>query len=97
MLSSILIKGKEDGTQSINYENWLLPLESILPALKFTKQDLPDGKWQLRSPALLIQIDQKIFASDPELGLVITPKQIQKLFCLKSKFNLIEYAIEFEI
>ena len=97
VISSISVKAKEDGTKAINYDNWLLPLEPILQALKFTKQDLPDGKWQLRSSYLFVQVDPHKFINDPELGLAITPKQIEELLGIKSKFNLIEYAVEFEL
>jgi Carboxypeptidase regulatory-like domain len=90
---SVLIRGKEDGTQAINFENWLVPYDAIIQALKLNVTTLPDGQLEVRSPGVVTRIDPKKLRSDPELGLVFSIQDLQTLFGVKAEFDIKEYAI----
>jgi hypothetical protein len=91
---SILVRGREDGSQAIDFANWLLPYDAVIQGLKFTAKPLPDGQVELRSPGLVKRIDPTKLRTDPELGLVFSVQDLQDLFQVKAEFNLNEYAIE---
>jgi hypothetical protein len=71
---SVIIRGQEDGTQAINFENWLLPFDDVIQALKLDLKNLPDGQLEVRSPGIITRIDPKKLRNDPELGLVFSFK-----------------------
>ncbi|MEO1432293.1 MAG: hypothetical protein AAFV71_25150 [Cyanobacteria bacterium J06633_8] len=56
---SILIRGYEDGSKAINFDNWLLPFDDVLSALKIIKTTLDEGQLELRSPGLVKRINPK--------------------------------------
>ena len=97
VIDSILVRGKEDENQVIDFENWLLPYNFIIQALKFSSKVLPDGQIELRSATLVTRINPKKLANDPQLGIVFSVQDLETLFGVKAKFNIIEYAIELDI
>lgn len=94
---SVLVRGKEDGSQSIDFENWLLPYDTIIQALKLNVTTLPDGQLELRSPGVVTRIDPKKLRTDPELGLVLAIQDLQTLFGVTAKFDINEYAIILDV
>lgn len=94
---SVMIRGKEDGTQAINFKDWLVPFEDVVRGLNFSLQNLPDGQIEVRSPGLVTRIDPKKLRTDPELGLVFSIQDLDSLFGIKAKFDVIEYAIELDV
>nr|MDJ0677539.1 carboxypeptidase regulatory-like domain-containing protein [Calothrix sp. MO_167.B42] len=50
VIPSILIRGKEDGLQAIDFDNWLLPYDTVIKVLKLKVTNLPDGQLEMRSP-----------------------------------------------
>jgi len=97
VISSILVRGKEDGSQAIDFNNWLLPYDSVLQALKFSTNILPDGQVELRSPGLVTRIDLKKLRTDPELGTVFSVQELQTLFGVSAEFDINEYAIRLQV
>ncbi len=94
---SILVRGQEDGTQAINFENWLLPYDAVIEGLKLKVTTLSDGQLEVRSPGIVTRIDPKKLRTDPELGLVFATPDLQTLFGVTAKFDINEYAIELEV
>lgn len=94
---SILVRGREDGVQAIDFSNWLLPYDAVIQSLKFTSKSLPNGQVELRSPNLVKQIDPTKLRTDPELGLVFSVQDLQDLFQVKAEFDLNEYAIQLQV
>jgi hypothetical protein len=94
---SVIIRGQEDGTQAINFDNWLLPFDDVIQALKLDLKNLPDGQLEVRSPGLVTRINPKKIRNDPELGLVFSIQDLDTLFGIKAKFNINDYAIELDV
>lgn len=90
---SVLVRGRENGAQAVSFENWLLPYDTVIQALKLNTKALPDGQVEVRSSGLITRIDLTKLRTDPELGLVLSIQEIRTLFGVQAEFNLIEYAI----
>ncbi len=94
---SVMVRGLEDGTQAIDLENWLVPFDAVLETLDLSIKTLPDGQLEVRSSGIVTRIDPKKLATDPELGLVFSIKDLDTLFGVKAKFDIIEYAIDLDV
>ncbi|MBG1270304.1 carboxypeptidase-like regulatory domain-containing protein [Nostoc sp. WHI] len=94
---SILVRGKEDGSQAIDFANWLLPYNAVIQGLKLNVTTLPDGQLEMRSPGVVTRIDPKKLRTDPELGLVFSIQDLQTLFGVTAKFDISEYAIVLDV
>ncbi|WP_425525992.1 carboxypeptidase-like regulatory domain-containing protein [Halotia branconii] len=94
---SILIRGQENGSQAINFANWLLPYDAVISALKLNVTTLPDGQLEVRSPGIVTRINPQKLRTDSELGLVFSIQDLQTLFGVAATFDINEYAIVLEI
>ncbi len=92
---STLIRGYEDGSKAVNFDNWLLPFDDVLSALKITKTTLDDGQLELRSPGLVKRINPKDLKTDAELGLVISVADIKNILGVPTEFDIAKYAVVF--
>ncbi len=92
---STLVRGFEDGSKAVNFDNWLLPFDDVLSALNITKTDLDDGQLELRSPGLVKRINPKDLKIDAELGLVISVADIKTILGVPTEFDIIKYAVVF--
>ncbi|BAY38331.1 hypothetical protein NIES2111_26780 [Nostoc sp. NIES-2111] len=97
VIPSTLVRGKENGTEVIDFENWVLSYEAVIQALKLNVTTLADGQLEVRSPGVVTRIDPKKLRSDAELGLVFSIADLQRLFGVTAKFDIKEYAIVLEI
>ncbi|MCC5658129.1 carboxypeptidase-like regulatory domain-containing protein [Nostoc sp. XA010] len=93
----LLVRGEEDGTKAIDFENWLIPYDAVIEALKLNVTTLNDGRLEIRSSGIVTRINPKDLRNDPELGLVFSIQDLQKLFGVKSQFDINEYAIVLDI
>ncbi|MGB7444156.1 MAG: carboxypeptidase-like regulatory domain-containing protein [Coleofasciculaceae cyanobacterium] len=91
----VLVRGKEDGMQAIDFSNWLVPYEAVIQVLKLDVTPLQDGQIEVRSPGLVTRIDPSQLGNDPELGLVLTIKEVRTLLGVPVEFDINEYAIIF--
>jgi hypothetical protein len=96
VLSGVLAKGNEDGSQAVNFEEWLIPYESFLKAFSFTVTPLPNGNVQLRSPGLVKEFDPKLLIADSDIGDALSIAEIRRQFMVEIKFDIDSYAIVFE-
>ncbi|QOV23884.1 MSCRAMM family protein, partial [Anabaenopsis elenkinii] len=96
ILFGVLVKGREDGTQALDFEQWLIPYESIIEAFGFTVTPLPNGNVQLRSPGLVKEFDPKLLIADINLGDALSIAEIRRQFPLEVRFDIDSYAIVFE-
>ncbi|WP_353932659.1 carboxypeptidase-like regulatory domain-containing protein [Okeanomitos corallinicola TIOX110] len=95
--SSFLVKGKEDGTDAVDFANWLIPYDAIIEALKLKVTILEDGQLEVKSPGLITKIDPNKIRTDSELGLVLSIADLENLFGVKATFDINEYAIILEV
>ncbi len=92
---SVLIRGFEDGNKAVNFDNWLLPFDDVISALKITKTVLEDGQIELRSPGLVKRINPQELKTDPELGLVLSVAEIKNNLGVPTEFDIVKYAVVF--
>jgi hypothetical protein len=95
--SGVLVRGKEDGSQAIDFVKWLVPYDVVIRALKLTVTTLEDGQLEMRSPGVVTRIDPKKLRSDPELGLVFSITELKQLFGVEAEFDIAEYAIVLDV
>ena len=95
VINSALIRGFENGTDAINFEDWLIPFDSVTRALNIAVTPLENGQWELRTPGLLLQVNPDEIQRDNELGLVISIADIQALLGVPATFDLQDYAVFF--
>ena len=95
--AGILVRGNEDGSKAINFQNWLLPYDAIIQALKLNVNTLPDGQLEVRSLGIVTRINPQKLRNDPELGLVFSIADLQRLFGVSAKFDIEEYAIILDV
>jgi hypothetical protein len=93
VIQGILVRGKEDGLQAINFENWLVPYDAVIQALKLDIKPLPDGQLEVRAPGLTTRINPTQLRNDPELGLVFSIQDLQTFFGVPAEFDINEYTI----
>jgi hypothetical protein len=93
VVEGILVRGREDGTQAVNFDSWLVPFSAVIEALKLDVKSLPDGQLEVRSPGLVTRVNPKQLTTDPELGLMFSIQDLKKNFGVEVKFNLEKYAL----
>ena len=93
IIFGVLVRGLENGTEAVNFENWLIPFDAVVEALKLKVTPLENGQLELRSTSIVARIDSKSLINDPELGLVFSVQQLQTLLGIPVEFNINEYAI----
>ncbi|MGQ4650051.1 carboxypeptidase regulatory-like domain-containing protein [Lyngbya aestuarii] len=96
VITSVLVRGQENGTQALNFEQWLIPYDAVIQALKLNTKVLPDNQIELRSPSLALRINPNQLQTDPEIGLVFSVEQLRTLFGVEVEFDIIDYAIALE-
>ncbi|MBF2064025.1 MAG: carboxypeptidase regulatory-like domain-containing protein [Calothrix sp. C42_A2020_038] len=96
IIKSLLIRGREDGTQAINFEQWLIPYEAVVKALQLNVTTLADGQLEVRAPGLVTRIDPQQLQNDPRLGLVFSVAQLQTLLGVTATFNIDDYAVRLQ-
>ena len=94
IVSGLLIRGQEDGSAAINFDQWFLPYDALVRALKLTTKVLPDNQIELSSSVQTVRINPSKLQTDPQLGLVFSVAQVQELFQVEVEFDIIEYAIQ---
>ncbi|MEM9925577.1 MAG: carboxypeptidase-like regulatory domain-containing protein [Cyanobacteria bacterium P01_D01_bin.50] len=95
--ASILVRGKEDGERAIDFQNWLLPYDAVIQALKLNVSTLPDGQLEVRSPGIVTRINPEKLRNDAQLGLAFSIADLQRLFGVSAKFDIQEYAIVLDV
>jgi len=91
----VLVRGRENGSEAVNFADWLVPFDAVVEALKLKVTALENGQLEFRSTSIVARIDPKVLITDPQLGLVFSIKQIQTLLGVPAKFDINEYAIAF--
>ncbi len=95
--AGVLVRGNEDGSQAIDFQNWLLPYDAVIQALKLNVTTLPDGQLEVRSPGIVTRINPEQLRNDSELGLVFSIADLKRLFGVSAKFDIDDYAIAFDV
>lgn len=95
--AGVLVRGYEDGSQAIDFQNWLLPYDVVIQALKLNVKTLPDGQLEVRSPGIVTRINPEQLRNDSKLGLVFSIADLQRLFGVGAKFDIEDYAIVFDV
>lgn len=95
-IKSLLIRGKEDGIQAVDFEEWLIPYEAVIKALQLNVTALSDGQLEVRAPGLVTRIDPQKLQNDPKLGLVFSVAQLQTLLGVTATFDINDYAVRLQ-
>lgn len=93
----VFVRGQIDELTALDFENWLIPYEATLQALRFTTTVIDDNTLELRSPYKILRINPNQITQDPELGLVLSIQQIRDWFEISVEFDPLEYAIVFDL
>jgi len=70
------VRGKVTDTEEIDFKNWLISYEAVLEALNFTSKVISDNEVELRAPFKIVRLNVNQIRNDPELGLVLSIKEI---------------------
>ncbi|MDB9376407.1 carboxypeptidase-like regulatory domain-containing protein, partial [Nodularia sphaerocarpa] len=97
VIRGVLVRGKEDGSQAINFESWLLPYDTVIQVLRLNVTTLADGQLEVRSPGIVTRINPQTLLNDPELGLVFSIADLKKIFGVDTTFDIVEYAVVLEV
>ncbi|MGB6301386.1 MAG: hypothetical protein WBF90_35115, partial [Rivularia sp. (in: cyanobacteria)] len=95
--AGVLVRGYEDGSRAVDFQNWLLPYDAVIQVLKLNVKTLPDGQLEVRSVGIVTRINPEQLRNDSELGLVFSIADLQRLFGVSAKFDLEDYAIVFDV
>jgi hypothetical protein len=90
---SSLLRGYENGEEAIDFDHWLVPFDNVLKALQLKPKPLSNDRVELRSASHVVNLNLKTLTTDPDLGLVMSVKEIKELFGLQLKFDFRDYAI----
>jgi Carboxypeptidase regulatory-like domain len=93
VVESIRVRGREDGEKAIDFDNWLVPLEDLRKPLKLEVFDLPGGGIEVAAPTIKGRYRPINFSTDPQLGIVISIRDIQTIIGSPVTFDLLKYAL----
>ncbi len=88
VIFSVLVRGQEDGSQAVEFENWLIPYDAVVQALKLEVTPLADGQLDVRSPGLITRLNPQELRNDPELGLVLSIQEVERLLGVAAEFDI---------
>jgi len=94
VIESTLAKGAFDGETAIAFDQWLLPFDDLMQALRFSVTPLNDGDLELRSPGSVLRLSAADLETDPDLGLSLSVSDIQTVLGVPAAFDRLAYAIE---
>jgi Carboxypeptidase regulatory-like domain len=94
VLPSINVVGKEDGEKAINFEEWLVPFDEVIEALKFKNKELTNGQIEISSPIFKYQLSPDKIGKDRQLGRAIAIRDLNAIPGLTAKFDINKYAID---
>lgn len=96
LIPSTFVKGAEDGTEALNFSQWLISWDDVVQVLQLKINQETEDSWQINAPGLVVKINPQELTQDPDLGLAITPQQIENWFKVPTEFDILEYAIVFK-
>ena len=96
-VSATTIRGQESPALKDSFNQWLLPLDVVLEALKAKNNQVSEQELILSTNFASARLNLKTLVNDPTLGLVISIQQVQDLFGIKAFFDRREGAIVFEV
>lgn len=96
ILPSTFIKGAENGTEAVNFSQWLISWNDVVQVLQLKITEEKPDSWQINAPGLVAKINPQELTEDKDLGLAITPVQIETWLKVSTEFDILEYAIIFK-
>ena len=93
VVKSTLVRGTEDGSQAIQFDDWLVPYDAMIKALNIQVTNLPNGQVQLRSRTVIFNLDLSRLRLDPEIGAVLSMRDVKDWFGITPEFDINNYAI----
>ena len=88
-----MVLGAEDGKNPVNFEQWLIPFESIVSALKIKTTALNKGQIERRSPEIVTRLSEQQLQKNKELGAVLSVADIRRLLHVEVSFDMAQYAL----
>ena len=62
--AGVLVRGNENGSRAVDFQNWLLPYDDVIQVLKLNVTTLPDGQLEVRSPGIVTRINPEQLRND---------------------------------
>ncbi|MEM8613584.1 MAG: hypothetical protein AAGF93_16295, partial [Cyanobacteria bacterium P01_H01_bin.105] len=88
-----LVKGKIDGSEAVDFDNWLIPYDVVVQALRLQVDVEADGQLKISSPGLVTRLDPDTIRTDDDLGLVFSVKDLKEQFQVDAEFDISNYAV----
>jgi len=94
-IPAVLVRAKIQEPEAIQFQQWLIPYQSVIEVLNFEQEAVGDNEVQLSSPGLVTRLDLNELSENSELGLVLSIQDIEEKLAVDARFDLNEYAIVF--
>ena len=94
-IPAVLVRGKIKDPEAIQFQQWLIPYQSVIEVLGFQVESVGENEVQLSSPGLVTQLNLNELSQHPELGLVLSIQEIEDKFKIETRFDINEYAVIF--
>ena len=94
-VEATLVRGREDGTDAVLFDQWLIPFDDAIAALGGHIAPQADGSVVVRAPGLATSLNLAELPIDPDLGATISIADIAERFGIAAEFSLSDYAVRF--
>jgi hypothetical protein len=94
VLPSIIVRGRENGENAVDFDSWLVPFDEVIQALGLKLEGRADGTVEIISPLFKFPISADKLVRDPRLGRAIAIRDLNTIPGLKATFNINKYAID---
>ncbi len=95
--SATSVRGFGYGETREEFEQWLMPLGTVLEALEVKSRQISEQELELTSKFAVARLDSSSLTNDPELGLTISVKQVKDLLKIPVRFDLQAGTIIFDL
>lgn len=92
-IPAVLVRGKIKEPEAIQFQQWLVPYQSVIDILDFEEESVGENQVQLSSPGLVTRLNLNELSENPEIGLAFSIAQIEEKFGIEARFDINEYAI----
>ncbi len=95
-LESFSVLGQENGTDAVNFEDWLLPFDELIQALGFKIKEI-EGQLEFSSSSQRFKLPANKIVNDRRLGRAIAVRDLAAIPGFKIKFDINKYAVDLKI
>jgi Carboxypeptidase regulatory-like domain len=92
-IESFIILGQENGSEAINFDDWLLPFDELSTALGFKIKEVGD-QLEISTPTQRFKLSANVITIDKTLGRAISVRSLATIPGYTVKFDIFKYAID---